>query len=41
MVEADVEVPPQGSHVFSPSIHFSCKEGIFCHSVVSVKNGGI
>ena len=40
-VEADVEVPPQGTHVFPPSIHFFCKEGIFCHSVTSVKNGGI
>ena len=38
---ANVEVPPQGSHVFSPSVCFFHKEGIFCHSVMSVKDGGI
>ena len=33
----DVEVASQVSHVFSPSICFFCKEGIFCHSVMSEK----
>ena len=37
----NVEVPPQGSHVFSPPVHFFHEEGIFCHSVISVKDGGI
>ena len=38
---ANVKVPPQESHVFSPPVHFFCKEGIFCHSVMSVKYRGI
>ena len=38
---ADVEVSPQGSHVFSPPFSFVCKKGIFCHSVMSVKDEGI
>ena len=32
---ANIEVPPQGSHVFPPPVCF------FCHSVMSVKDGGI
>ena len=38
---ADVNVPPQGSHLFPPPVHFLHEEGIFCHSVVSVKDKGI
>ena len=38
---ANIEVPSQGSHVFLPTVHFFQKEGIFCHSVMSVKDEGI
>ena len=38
---ANVEVPPQGRHVFSTPVCFFHEEGIFCHSVTSVKDGGI
>ena len=34
----NIEIPPQGGHIFPPSVHFFCKEGIFCHSVMSVKD---
>ena len=37
---ANIEVPPQGSHIFPPSVCFFY-EGIFCHSVMSVKDGWI
>ena len=37
----NVEVPQQGTHVFSPPFCFFHKEGTFCHSVVSVKDGVI
>ena len=40
-VRANVEVPPQGSHVISPPVHFFHKEVVFCHSVMSVKDRGI
>ena len=40
-LRANVEVPPQGSHVLSPSVHFFHEEGIFCHSVMSVKDEGM
>ena len=38
---ANVEVPPQGSYVLSPPVCFFHEEGIFSHSVMSVKDGGI
>ena len=38
---ANVEVPPEGSHILSAPIHFICEEGILCHGVMSVKDGGI
>ena len=38
---ANAEVPPQRSLIFSPPVHFSHEEGISCHSVMSVKDGGI
>ena len=38
---ANVEVLPQGSHVFPPSVCFFHEEGIFCHSIMSVKDVGI
>ena len=40
-LRANVEVPPQGSHVFFPPVCFFHEEGIFCHSVIFVKDEGI
>ena len=39
-LRAIVEVPPQGSHILPPPVHFLREEGIFCHSVMSVKGEG-
>ena len=38
---ANVEVSPQGRHVLLPPVCFFHEEGIFCQSVMSVKDGGI
>ena len=38
---ANIEVPPQGTHIFPPLVCFLHKEGMFCHSVMSVKDKGI
>ena len=35
---ANIKVPPQGNHIFPPPVHFLHEEGIFCHSVMSVKD---
>ena len=38
---ANIEVPPQWSHIFPPPVHFLYEEGIFYHGVMSVKDKGI
>ena len=40
-LRANIEVLPQGSHIFPPPVCFLHKEGIFCHGVMSVKDKGI
>ena len=40
-LRANIEVPSQGSHIFPTPVHFLHEEGIFCHSVMSVKDKGI
>ena len=40
-LRANIEVPPQGSHIFPPPVCFFHEEGIFCHGVMSVKDKGI
>ena len=40
-LRANIEVPPQGSHIFPPPVCFLHEEGILCHDVISVKDKGI
>ena len=40
-LRANIEAPPQGSHILPPSVCFLHKEGVLCHSVMSVKDEGI
>ena len=37
----NIEVPPQRSHISPHPVCFLCKEDIFCHGVMSVKDKGI
>ena len=40
-LRANIEVPPEGSHIFPPPVCFLHKEGIFWHGIMSVKDKGI
>ena len=40
-LRVNIKVPPQGSHILPPPVHFLHEEGVFCHSVMSVKDDGI
>ena len=40
-LRANIEVPPQGSHILPPPVHFLHEDGVFCHNVMSVKDEGI
>ena len=39
-LRANTKVPLQGSHILPPPVLFLHEEGVFCHSVMSVKDEG-